>query len=118
MGDWRHCLQANSQGHEDRTRLLLSAAAEDDISSGGNGDCIHPPTEDPGHWECDCYVEMQKRCALVKDHVGNDNYSEETCFRAQYCEYPNVCKHWKDRHCDTAEIKTYKDLLQSVAPLK
>eukprot|EP00747_Dinoflagellata_sp_TGD_P203757 gnl/TRDRNA2_/TRDRNA2_77395_c0_seq1.p1 gnl/TRDRNA2_/TRDRNA2_77395_c0~~gnl/TRDRNA2_/TRDRNA2_77395_c0_seq1.p1 ORF type:complete len:220 (+),score=29.18 gnl/TRDRNA2_/TRDRNA2_77395_c0_seq1:78-662(+) len=62
--------------------------------------CIHPPTEDPLAWECDCYEEMHWRCKKI-NAVGS-NFS--TCLRAQFCTHENICPGWASAVCGAKEI--------------
>merc|ERR1719502_1098354 len=67
---------------------------------------MDPRTEDPESWECDCYEEGKEACSRTTIDVD-----ENTCLRANYCEYPKVCEHWKDIYC-TADLNDLREALR------
>merc|ERR1712224_869192 len=95
--------------------LLLSAAA---LESGAgstvkptNGECMHPPNEDPMAWDCDCFAEMHDKC---KRAGANNPKKLRTCLQAQFCLHGRVCKSWKRAVCKSRKIGNWKKKLKSL----
>eukprot|EP00747_Dinoflagellata_sp_TGD_P154751 gnl/TRDRNA2_/TRDRNA2_177531_c0_seq16.p1 gnl/TRDRNA2_/TRDRNA2_177531_c0~~gnl/TRDRNA2_/TRDRNA2_177531_c0_seq16.p1 ORF type:complete len:542 (+),score=59.00 gnl/TRDRNA2_/TRDRNA2_177531_c0_seq16:62-1687(+) len=112
---WRQCLKDAGEDRDAHMLLLLSAAA---LGTGeGSGaqkpsdkTCIHPPTEDPMAWDCDCFEQMHKTC----DAAGATTpTSLEACIRAQFCQYEGVCEPWREEVCNGRDVQTW---IQKLAP--
>eukprot|EP00747_Dinoflagellata_sp_TGD_P185424 gnl/TRDRNA2_/TRDRNA2_41975_c0_seq1.p1 gnl/TRDRNA2_/TRDRNA2_41975_c0~~gnl/TRDRNA2_/TRDRNA2_41975_c0_seq1.p1 ORF type:complete len:466 (+),score=56.48 gnl/TRDRNA2_/TRDRNA2_41975_c0_seq1:85-1482(+) len=110
---WRKCLKRGGNQHAEHMKLLLSAAAiteQVDIHNDkSTKSCIHPPTEDPMAWDCDCFKEMHQRC----DAVGAKSRSKlNLCLRAQFCMNQNVCMPWYDKVCKTKRMKRWRTKME------
>eukprot|EP00747_Dinoflagellata_sp_TGD_P121447 gnl/TRDRNA2_/TRDRNA2_173424_c0_seq6.p1 gnl/TRDRNA2_/TRDRNA2_173424_c0~~gnl/TRDRNA2_/TRDRNA2_173424_c0_seq6.p1 ORF type:complete len:485 (+),score=60.75 gnl/TRDRNA2_/TRDRNA2_173424_c0_seq6:61-1515(+) len=115
---WRECLQNAGDKHDEQVQLILSAAA---IKTRGSTrgksvkSCIHPPSEDPMAWDCDCYQEMHERCAAVEANMPKEL---KWCMRAQFCLHPDVCASWRNAVCKFKQVKPWLDKLQTLKMLE
>ena len=79
------------------------------------GACIHPPTEDPMSWDCDCWDEMLIRCKSIGAGVG---LQLQMCLTAQYCSHGKICKHWWEEHCkENPQVDAMNEALRAHADL-
>eukprot|EP00747_Dinoflagellata_sp_TGD_P145455 gnl/TRDRNA2_/TRDRNA2_176590_c2_seq5.p1 gnl/TRDRNA2_/TRDRNA2_176590_c2~~gnl/TRDRNA2_/TRDRNA2_176590_c2_seq5.p1 ORF type:complete len:333 (-),score=21.89 gnl/TRDRNA2_/TRDRNA2_176590_c2_seq5:152-1150(-) len=112
---WRRCLRKKGEETVKHMRLLLSAAALKEGAGSseeapGESTCIHPPTEDPLGWDCDCFQEMHDRC----DRVGaNTPETVNKCLRAQYCLNTKVCEGWREAVCQAKPLQTWIEKLKA-----
>eukprot|EP00747_Dinoflagellata_sp_TGD_P143489 gnl/TRDRNA2_/TRDRNA2_176392_c0_seq72.p1 gnl/TRDRNA2_/TRDRNA2_176392_c0~~gnl/TRDRNA2_/TRDRNA2_176392_c0_seq72.p1 ORF type:complete len:475 (-),score=56.95 gnl/TRDRNA2_/TRDRNA2_176392_c0_seq72:62-1486(-) len=122
---WKACLKKSDPSGEYERRLLTmleasgvatAATAHSSLKQHlpppqlgkGSGKCIYPPHEDPLSWNCDCYEDMMQRC---KD-IGA-SMEMEVCLRAQFCEHPHTCQHWKDSTCNEQKVADMSRRLKS-----
>eukprot|EP00747_Dinoflagellata_sp_TGD_P083783 gnl/TRDRNA2_/TRDRNA2_162254_c0_seq4.p1 gnl/TRDRNA2_/TRDRNA2_162254_c0~~gnl/TRDRNA2_/TRDRNA2_162254_c0_seq4.p1 ORF type:complete len:163 (+),score=29.05 gnl/TRDRNA2_/TRDRNA2_162254_c0_seq4:645-1133(+) len=68
---------------------------------GDSNACIYPPKEDPESWDCNCFEEMQERCALVAETPG---YTIVNCLAAQYCMHEDICQSWASAVCSKSAV--------------
>eukprot|EP00747_Dinoflagellata_sp_TGD_P143466 gnl/TRDRNA2_/TRDRNA2_176392_c0_seq49.p1 gnl/TRDRNA2_/TRDRNA2_176392_c0~~gnl/TRDRNA2_/TRDRNA2_176392_c0_seq49.p1 ORF type:complete len:465 (-),score=48.57 gnl/TRDRNA2_/TRDRNA2_176392_c0_seq49:409-1803(-) len=121
--EWKACLKKSDPSGKYKQHLLtiLKAAGADSPkpshvalkqlsppSQAETAKCIHPPHEDPLSWNCDCYEQMTQRC---KD-IGA-SAKMEICIRAQFCEHPHTCQHWKDAECNQQTVADMVTRLRS-----
>eukprot|EP00747_Dinoflagellata_sp_TGD_P160258 gnl/TRDRNA2_/TRDRNA2_177962_c5_seq3.p1 gnl/TRDRNA2_/TRDRNA2_177962_c5~~gnl/TRDRNA2_/TRDRNA2_177962_c5_seq3.p1 ORF type:complete len:562 (-),score=52.90 gnl/TRDRNA2_/TRDRNA2_177962_c5_seq3:303-1988(-) len=111
---FRECLREHGQHTLEHMRLILSAAA---LAKGGGSNtpeqssCIHPPSEDPMGWDCDCFQEMHDRCLAIG---ASKPRSIQACLRAQFCLHPNICVSWRDAVCRTRKTNKFKKRLNKL----
>eukprot|EP00747_Dinoflagellata_sp_TGD_P143462 gnl/TRDRNA2_/TRDRNA2_176392_c0_seq44.p1 gnl/TRDRNA2_/TRDRNA2_176392_c0~~gnl/TRDRNA2_/TRDRNA2_176392_c0_seq44.p1 ORF type:complete len:474 (-),score=48.09 gnl/TRDRNA2_/TRDRNA2_176392_c0_seq44:382-1803(-) len=113
--EWKACLKKSDPSGKYKQHLLtiLKAAGADSPkpshvalkqlsppSQAETAKCIHPPHEDPLSWNCDCYEQMTQRCRAI----GVSDSQGELCLRAQFCEFPDTCQHWKDVACHQQSV--------------
>jgi len=72
------------------TGLLLlekqnSGSGTSTLAENTGANCVHPTTDDPESWECDCANALDKVCA------GRD----PVCYKVQMCNSDKLCHSWK-----------------------
>lgn len=70
---------------------------DEDDDDDDRDDCVDPGTDDPESWDCECLEDMKKSCNGVNPE----------CFKGIMCKFNEVCKSWKEEHCENSD-----DLLQ------
>eukprot|EP00747_Dinoflagellata_sp_TGD_P126382 gnl/TRDRNA2_/TRDRNA2_174277_c0_seq13.p1 gnl/TRDRNA2_/TRDRNA2_174277_c0~~gnl/TRDRNA2_/TRDRNA2_174277_c0_seq13.p1 ORF type:complete len:733 (+),score=121.86 gnl/TRDRNA2_/TRDRNA2_174277_c0_seq13:54-2252(+) len=89
-----------------------AASADLSVSDAPEDGCIHPPTEDPLAWDCDCYEEMLERCHQLKSTLDY-TVDEQDCLTAQYCEFQRICPAWQQESCHKSPIPQLRIALNS-----
>eukprot|EP00747_Dinoflagellata_sp_TGD_P126383 gnl/TRDRNA2_/TRDRNA2_174277_c0_seq14.p1 gnl/TRDRNA2_/TRDRNA2_174277_c0~~gnl/TRDRNA2_/TRDRNA2_174277_c0_seq14.p1 ORF type:complete len:717 (+),score=127.20 gnl/TRDRNA2_/TRDRNA2_174277_c0_seq14:3-2153(+) len=103
--------------HKQADGHTTQASTDPSISKAPEDGCIHPPTEDPLAWDCDCYEEMLERCRQLKSTLEYP-VQEQDCLTAQYCEFPRICLAWQKESCDKSPIPQLRNALKTKVMLE
>jgi hypothetical protein len=102
---WRCCLSketrallkdiilAASKPKQGKTPELLMVRTPD---SNSHSECIDPSHSDPESYDCECWEVWNKRCPET-------DTNRQECLQGIMCTAPDVCKDWKDDHCENGQ---------------
>eukprot|EP00747_Dinoflagellata_sp_TGD_P213094 gnl/TRDRNA2_/TRDRNA2_86096_c0_seq1.p1 gnl/TRDRNA2_/TRDRNA2_86096_c0~~gnl/TRDRNA2_/TRDRNA2_86096_c0_seq1.p1 ORF type:complete len:512 (+),score=69.32 gnl/TRDRNA2_/TRDRNA2_86096_c0_seq1:52-1587(+) len=112
---WRQCMRKTEGDMETHVALLLNAGSFSEgagISSlASDKSCMDPAVEDPLGWECDCFEQMNHRCASAG---ANTAAKTQECLRAGFCASNDVCEAWKLSVCKNEAMQEWMKKLEAV----
>jgi len=58
-------------------------------------DCVHPASDDPESWDCECGESLHKYCPDL----------QQNCVREQMCKAGFICDDWKQQACPSSMLE-------------